>query len=98
MQRALAQRHVLGAPGALDVIVAQYHAFLQLAKTTGREGLVPTVAVDLVWHTHQMHAERYGRECAVLAGSVLDHDDDASDDALRRGERATVGAWLAAQG
>ena len=39
---------------------------------------VPSKTLDLVWHTHQLHPRRYAQECALIAGSIINHvpDDD----------------------
>ena len=36
--------------------VARYHAFLDLASATPTL-IVPTLDIDLAWHTHQLHSE-----------------------------------------
>lgn len=95
MQRALLLRSMLATSAARELLVAQYRAFLALARQPGPVRLVPTVAIDMVWHTHQMHPKRYARECSAIAGMVLDHDDTAEEDALDAGFRTTSAAWHA---
>lgn len=38
-------------------------------------GTVPTVDVDLVWHTHQLAPRRYAIFCNKFAGRFVNHDD-----------------------
>lgn len=38
-------------------------------------GTVPTVDVDLVWHTHQLAPRRYAVFCNKFAGRFVNHDD-----------------------
>ncbi|KAF4440621.1 hypothetical protein F53441_12242 [Fusarium austroafricanum] len=44
---------------------------LKMSKTT----VVPTLDIDLVWHTHQCTAKHYGQAMKVLAGKFVNHDD-----------------------
>ncbi|KAM0553390.1 hypothetical protein ACHAPJ_007404 [Fusarium lateritium] len=44
---------------------------LKMLKTT----VVPTLDIDLVWHTHQCTARHYGSAMKVLAGKFVNHDD-----------------------
>ncbi|KAH7032717.1 uncharacterized protein B0I36DRAFT_382736 [Microdochium trichocladiopsis] len=42
--------------------------------------LVPTLDVDLVWHTHMCTSpEQYARDCETLAGRVVEHNDKFGD-------------------
>jgi hypothetical protein len=34
--------------------------------------LVPTLDIDLAWHTHQLMASRYQSECLALVGRYVD--------------------------
>jgi hypothetical protein len=42
-----------------------------MSKTT----VVPTLDIDLIWHTHQCTAKHYGQAMKVLAGKFVNHDD-----------------------
>ena len=55
-------REFLAAAGRLDA-------------TVQRELPVPSLLVDLVWHTHMLAPSRYASECARIAGCFVDHDD-----------------------
>jgi hypothetical protein len=71
--------------GAIDrrQLVAQlpkYAAYLRRCAggVPGTLTPVPSKTLDLVWHTHQLHPRRYAQECALIAGSIINHvpDDD----------------------
>ncbi|KAJ4291339.1 hypothetical protein N0V88_006347 [Collariella sp. IMI 366227] len=47
-----------GCEGTLRRAGERYEAFLDLFRTFPGEMLVPTLDIDLVWHTHQLSAER----------------------------------------
>ena len=52
-----------------------YRAFLQQAGSADKELPVPGLLLDLVWHTHMLHPQRYASECRRIAGRLVDHDD-----------------------
>lgn len=91
----LGMRAKLSAPGAIPMAVAAYRKFLQLASK--REGLelVPSPEVDLVWHCHMQLPDRYRFESVILAGRLLDHNDELEDEALDVAAVATSDAWHA---
>ncbi|KAI0766049.1 hypothetical protein BC629DRAFT_1539811 [Irpex lacteus] len=45
----------------LEHSIARYHAFLDLLSTSSSTLFVPTLDIDLVWHTHQL----LGQRCSV---------------------------------
>ncbi|KAF9034107.1 hypothetical protein BJ165DRAFT_1534302 [Panaeolus papilionaceus] len=55
--------------------VARYHAFLDLMATHPGTMLVPTLDIDLVWHTHQLMSSNYVDDCTKYVGRFVDHDD-----------------------
>jgi hypothetical protein len=65
--------------GAWDALVAEelqpYRLFLQDAASAEKNLPVPSLTLDLVWHTHMLHPQRYSAECAQLCGRLIDHDD-----------------------
>lgn len=97
MQQILVARPVLDHADVIANSVRQYRRFLELARGTDQP-LAPTVPIDLVWHTHQQHSERYGPECVAIAGHFLDHDDDVAGVELERATEATGAAWNASYG
>ena len=53
-----------------------YKAFLAEAGKSDQELPVPSLLLDLVWHTHMLYPTRYANECIRIAGRFIDHDDD----------------------
>ena len=37
---------------------------------------VPSLMVDLLWHSHMLFPSRYASECMRIAGVLINHDDD----------------------
>jgi hypothetical protein len=58
--------------------VGRYRAFLVEAATCGEKAEidVPSLELDLVWHTHMLYPVRYAAECVELTGRLINHDDD----------------------
>ncbi|KAH7907153.1 hypothetical protein BJ138DRAFT_532838 [Hygrophoropsis aurantiaca] len=40
---------------------------------------VPTLDIDLAWHTHQLMAKEYQNDCATLVGRYVDHDNKVEE-------------------
>ena len=83
-----------GLPDPIRISSAldDYLDFLGRVKHS-KQPLVPTRAVDLMWHTHMFFPRRYAAECLSLAGSFVDHDDDVDGD-VDTGDRMTGGDQL----
>lgn len=78
--------------------VAQYFKFLQLKALKKQLFIVPTYAIDLVWHAHQCDPIRYEDDCRAILGYVLPHDDTVNDRApaskLNNSYEETCAEWL----
>ncbi|XP_010432017.1 PREDICTED: glycine-rich domain-containing protein 2-like [Camelina sativa] len=85
----------------LQEAVARYKAFLYLIKRNRESSVklfcVPTYDIDLIWHTHQLHALSYGNDLTKMIGKVLEHDDTDSDRSkgkkLDTGFSGTTAQW-----
>ena len=55
--------------------IVEYRAFLCDAATTEEALAVPCLLVDLLWHTHMLHPQRYVRESIAISGQLIGHDD-----------------------
>ncbi|KAJ3557422.1 hypothetical protein NM688_g1483 [Phlebia brevispora] len=79
----------------LSQAISRYHAFLDLiATSTGPKILfVPTLDIDLVWHTHQMMGDVYHAKCAKYLQRFLDHYDRVEENMLAYCFDATSRAW-----
>jgi hypothetical protein len=55
--------------------VDRYDKFSRLFKEEVRATLVPTMDIDLVWHTHQLFHMRYRASMGFIAGFFIDHND-----------------------
>ena len=61
--------------GTLRRSIDRYRKFCELLKLSESAMLVPTLDIDLAWHTHQCAARDYGRGMTALVGRFINHDD-----------------------
>ncbi|KAG5636120.1 hypothetical protein H0H81_009052 [Sphagnurus paluster] len=73
--------------------IARYHAFLDLLACEPQSVFVPTLDIDLVWHTHQLNGTVYNSDCKKYVGRYIDHDDKIEEAALSDAFNATSSAW-----
>lgn len=76
--------------GTLDRAVDRYTKFLELFKVYPGTVLVPTLDIDLVWHTHQCSAKEYQGQMISQTGRFVDHNDKIGNPALSGGLDTTV--------
>ncbi|KAF8885821.1 hypothetical protein BD779DRAFT_1646525, partial [Infundibulicybe gibba] len=78
---------------ALQHSIARYHAFLDLLASSPGSFFVPTLDIDLAWHTHQLTAEHYKIACMDYVGRFIDHDDSVEASKLSSAFDITCRAW-----
>jgi hypothetical protein len=62
-------------PHTLKKALDRYRKFLYLMKVHPGQNLVPTLDVDLVWHTHQLSPPFYNFVTLRDTGRFINHDD-----------------------
>ncbi|GAA5898176.1 uncharacterized protein JCM6883_000947 [Sporobolomyces salmoneus] len=72
--------------------VARYHAFMDLLSSSVSLFAVPTLDIDLAWHTHQLHST-YRVDTARTVGRAIDHDDKVEETDLGFGFDDTARLW-----
>ncbi|KAG8958546.1 hypothetical protein FRC00_002625 [Tulasnella sp. 408] len=73
---------------ALKRAIAQYHAFLDVMAVNRDSFLVPTLSIDLAWHTHQLLEQTLS-----LLGTIVDHDDAVEQEVLAEAFDQTARLW-----
>ncbi|KAH8828834.1 hypothetical protein DL96DRAFT_1595733 [Flagelloscypha sp. PMI_526] len=73
--------------------IARYHAFLDLLSTDSRGMGVPTLDIDLAWHTHQLMPTKYREDMQTLLKRSLDHDDTILESTLESAFDSTSRVW-----
>jgi hypothetical protein len=92
----------IDSPFALSNATTRYHKFLLLLKRSRNVSaeksfnIVPTLDIDLCWHTHQLYPTSYRNWCFTNFGREINHDDTISKANLEDGLRLTSLAWLEA--
>ncbi|KAH8920909.1 hypothetical protein BT69DRAFT_1352019 [Atractiella rhizophila] len=80
----------------LVLAIARYHAWIDLMSSASVPGgaLVPTLDIDLVWHTHMLDAKAYREQLLNALGRIPNHDDRIEENALSNAFEQTAKAWM----
>lgn len=78
---------------ALKRAIAGYHAFLDIMAQNPDAFLVPTLSIDLAWHTHQLLCVNYRESTLDLLGTIVDHDDSVEQETLAAAFDQTARLW-----
>lgn len=73
--------------------VARYHAFLDVMTVHSTTFLVPTLDIDLAWHSHQLKGAAYRNDTMKYLGRTPNHDDNVDAFALSKGYDITAKVW-----
>ena len=87
----------LDSSGPLSRSAIRYGKFLALMKPQGsfkrKYSLVPTLDIDLWWHTHQLHPCLYREWCITHLSRPINHDDTIRTVDLKKSFRKTSLRW-----
>ncbi|KAK3693374.1 hypothetical protein B0T22DRAFT_505080 [Podospora appendiculata] len=75
----------LHSPSATDTmrrLLTKYERFIALMQAHPDKVAVPTLDIDLAWHTHQLSPSAYYSYTVSKAGKFVDHDDKIDEDTL----------------
>jgi hypothetical protein len=73
--------------------ISRYEKFLELMRLHPRQMFVPTLDIDLAWHTHQCQAYMYAKGTNKMVGRFINHDDSIEQDKLSDGSGVTRNMW-----
>ncbi|KAG1834680.1 hypothetical protein EV424DRAFT_1531880 [Suillus variegatus] len=76
-----------------DIAGTLLYSFLNIMAESPDSFLVPTLDIDLGWHTHQLMASQYQKDCLSLVGRYVDHDDKIEEGHLATSFDLTCRAW-----
>lgn len=74
--------HSPALKGTMKRLIEKYSRFFQIMTNNKYNMAVPTLDVDLAWHTHQLNAADYYRFSIAYASKYIDHDDKVEEVAL----------------
>ncbi|CAG8509423.1 5765_t:CDS:1 [Scutellospora calospora] len=72
--------------------IEKYKKFLLLVKNN-EKNLVPTIDIDLCWHTHMLHAIDYRDFTKKYMGKIINYDDKISESILSDNFDKTSDIW-----
>lgn len=75
--------------GTMRRAIDRYNKFLKLFVLYPDKTLVPTLDIDLVWHTHQCSAVSYEETMRARTGRYINHDDRIGEEKLGHGADET---------
>ncbi|KDO21014.1 hypothetical protein SPRG_13942 [Saprolegnia parasitica CBS 223.65] len=79
--------------------LVRYRQFIEAVRTKkAGEMLVPTIEIDLAWHTHMTMQQEYIRCSSKALGFVMDHDDTVAGPSLTNAFAATRALWSSTHG
>ena len=66
----------------MERLIVKYRRFIDIMVANPTHMAVPTLDVDLAWHTHQLSPQSYYGSTTTKASKFIDHDDKVSEDKL----------------
>jgi hypothetical protein len=66
----------------MERLITKYERFLRIMAANPKQIAVPTLDVDLAWHTHQLSPQAYYSHVVAKMQRFIDHDDKISEDKL----------------
>jgi hypothetical protein len=74
--------HSPTAKATMTRLLNKYTRFIQIMATYPLHVAVPTLDVDLAWHTHQLSPKQYFNYTVEKCKKFIDHDDKMDENAL----------------
>lgn len=71
--------HSPALPNTMDRLLVKYQRFFQIIKAERFHMAVPTLDVDLAWHTHQLSPWSYMQYSVHQTRTFVDHDDKVTE-------------------
>jgi len=70
-------------------LIVKYHRFIRIIANHPKSVAVPTLDVDLAWHTHQLTPSVYYKYSLAEAAKFINHDDKVAEASLSKSFRWT---------
>lgn len=77
--------HSPAAKETMKRLLVKYERFIKIMATYALHVAVPTLDVDLGWHTHQLSPRPYYDYTMAKCKKFIDHDDKMAEDQLNEG-------------
>jgi hypothetical protein len=76
--------HSPSARATMVRLLHKYVRFIEIMRKRPNQIVVPTLDVDLAWHTHQLSPSRYYMYTVAKTGRFIDHDDKIDENTLSK--------------
>lgn len=80
-------------PKIINIAIDRYVKFMELIKNNPDKQLVPTLEIDVVWHSYQLNHFKYSQYCINLMGNLINHNDSVIDEDLTDSYKTTCDIW-----
>jgi hypothetical protein len=90
--------HSPAARETMDRLLLKYSRFMKMIASYPWSTAVPTLDVDLAWHTHQLSTKSYFDFTMSKAKNFIDHDDKIDEDSLSKHFQWTTQTYEAEYG
>jgi hypothetical protein len=77
--------HSPNARGTMARLIEKYKRFMTIISENRKRTAVPTLDVDLAWHTHQLSPKSYYEYSVSKCRKFVNHDDKLEEDKLATG-------------
>ena len=74
--------HSPAARSTMERLITKYDRFMGIMIAHPSNVCVPTLDVDLAWHTHQLNPSAYYNLTTTVTGKFIDHDDKIEETKL----------------
>ncbi|KAF2207168.1 hypothetical protein CERZMDRAFT_63004 [Cercospora zeae-maydis SCOH1-5] len=71
--------HSPALPSTMNRLITKYGNFITIMRQNPTKMAVPTLDVDLAWHTHQLYPSRYMEYTVHQCKQFIDHDDKIAE-------------------
>jgi len=77
--------HSPAAGSTMNRLLTKYSRFITIIAQNPRVTVVPTLDIDLAWHTHQLSPSPYFQYTFLKCYKYIDHDDKINEETLSSG-------------
>lgn len=74
--------HSPGLHNTMDRSIVKYYRFMAVMSANKKQMCVPTLEIDLAWHTHQLSPYSYLIQSLLSTERFIDHDDKVTEVSL----------------
>jgi hypothetical protein len=77
----------------LENAIERYKRFLLIKVENPGLIIVPTLDIDIIWHSHMLNHKEYINDCHEIFGKILNHEDRLENTKLIQSYSKTSNVW-----